>query len=724
VRLEHLTSDWSRLWKQARQHEGVMHGARALLALSLVLALGWQRDWSWQLMPVLLGVVASALTETDDHWLGRLRALALALLIFAFIAWVVWAAQPWPWLVAAALAGCAFVLSMLGALGERYRAIGFASVVFFIYSALSAKSSRQMAAQMTPYLFGGAAWYGLVSVVWAAAVSRPPVRHRLAQLYALLGEYLQLKARLLEPIRDVDSAQRRMALALYNGLVVDALGAAKDALFCRLPEGRTPPAWLREGLHQYLSAQDIHERTSSSHGHYETLAEAFFRSDALYRCQRVLDLQGEQCLKLSAAIARRQPPQHQGATSRAIGDMQGAIAHLQLATAPEGVPRGAPLRALQGLSANLTEQAAVLSRVLQTPADATERALVTDEASSLGEAWGRVRAQLRVQSGLFRHALRLSLALLLGFALMRATDDHHGFWIVLTITFVSQPHYAATLKRLSQRVGGTMMGLALGWALMRLFPNELAGNVLIAIGGAIFLGTRRTHYALATCAITTLLLMAFHQLGMTQGVILGRLVDTLAGGAIAGLAAWLVLPNWQARQWHGLAAATLRSQASYLDEVLRQYQSGKQDHLGYRITRRAMHKADAALSNSLAAMLKEPVRVRLDTEACGQFLVASHTLLNYLSALGAHRGEPGAKDLSEPTLETALALRDALQRLAKAIEASRGQPASAWRFELGELLAPGFEATPPQALQQLVRAQLGLAAGMMPQLVALVPRCR
>jgi YccS/YhfK family integral membrane protein len=724
VRLEHLTSDWSRLWKQARQHEGVMHGARALLALSLVLAVGWRRDWDWQLMPVLLGVVASALTETDDHWLGRLRAQALAMLCFAGIAWVVWAAQPWPWLLAAALAGCAFVLSMLGALGERYRAIGFASLVFFIYVALSAKSSRQVAGQMTPYLFGGAAWYGLVSVVWAGTVSRPPVRHRLAQLYALLGEYLQLKAKLLEPIRDVDSAQRRMALALYNGLVVNALGAAKDALFCRLPDGRTPPAWLREALHQYLSAQDIHERTSSSHGHYDTLAEAFFRSDALYRCQRVLALQGEQCLKLSAAIARRQAPQHQGATSRAIVDMQGAIAHLQLATAPEGGPQGAPLRALQGLSANLTEQAAVLSRVLQPPPEATERTLVNDEARSLGEAWGRVRAQLRVQSGLLRHALRLSLALLLGFALMHITDDQHGYWIVLTITFVSQPHYAATLKRLSQRVSGTMAGLALGWALMRLFPDDLAGSVLIAISGAIFLGTRRTHYAVATGAITTVLLMAFHQLGMTEGVIGGRLIDTLAGGAIAGLSAWLVLPTWQARQWPGLAASTLRAQANYLDEVLRQYQAGKQDHLAYRIARRGMHKADAALSNSLAAMLKEPARVRLDTEACGQFLVASHTLLNYLSALGAHRGEPGAKALSEPTLETALALRDALQRLAQAIEASRGQRAPAWHFELGELLAPGFADAPPQALQQLVRAQLGLAAGLMPQLVGLVPRCR
>jgi uncharacterized membrane protein YccC len=303
---------------------------------------------------------------------------------------------------------------------------------------------------------------------------------------------------------------------------------------------------------------------------------------------------------------------------------------------------------------------------------------------------------------------------------MQATGDPHGHWIVLTITFVSQPHYAATLKRLSQRLSGTMLGLALGWALTRLFPDDLAGSVLIAISGAIFLGTRRTHYGVATGAITTVLLLSFHQLGMTEGVILRRLVDTLAGGAIAGLAAWLVLPNWQARQWHGLAASTLRAQAHYLDEVLRQYQSGKQDHLAYRVARRAMHMADAALSNSLAAMLKEPARVRLDTQACGQFLVASHTLLNYLSALGAHRGEPGATALSEPTQETALALRDALQRLATAIEAARGQPAASWRFELGELLAPGFTTALRQPLQQLVRAQLGLAAGLMPQLVALV----
>ena len=164
VRLDHLTSDWNQLWKQARQHEGVMHGVRALLALSVVLAVGWQQGWSWQLMPVLLGVVASALTETDDNWQGRLRIQLLSQVIFLGIAALVWWAHASPWLVAAALALCAFAMTMVGALGERYRALAFASLVFFIYVALSLQSSRLTAGQLVPYLWGGAAWYGLVSV--------------------------------------------------------------------------------------------------------------------------------------------------------------------------------------------------------------------------------------------------------------------------------------------------------------------------------------------------------------------------------------------------------------------------------------------------------------------------------------------------------------------------------------------------------------------------------
>lgn len=67
--------------------------------------------------------------------------------------------------------------------------------------------------------------------------------------------YLQLKSRLLEPVRGIDLERRRLSLALHNGRVVEALNAVKDSLFIRL--GPSPaPAWLREALQIYFVAQD------------------------------------------------------------------------------------------------------------------------------------------------------------------------------------------------------------------------------------------------------------------------------------------------------------------------------------------------------------------------------------------------------------------------------------------------------------------------------------
>ncbi|TXJ00766.1 MAG: TIGR01666 family membrane protein [Aquabacterium sp.] len=720
-RLQQVDENWKDGWRTLLQHEGAMNGLRALLALACVLAVGWWAGRQDELMPVLLGVIASALTETDDNWRGRLRAQLMALGAFVMMAWAVWLTLPWPILLMTVLALSAFGLTMLGALSERYRAIAFGSLVLFIYVAMSARTSRLHALDVTPLMLAGAAWYGLVSVLWAALLPQPPVRHRLSQLYALLGEYLHLKAQLLEPVRDADRAQRRMALALHNGRVVESLGGTKEAIFSRLGK-RRPPPWLQTAMRQYLAAQDIHERASSSHEHYELLADAFFHSDALYRCQRVLALTGDQALKLSVAMAQRRSPEHHGATARAIEDMQAAIAHLS-----HGQAASRSLRALQALGDNLTALAQVFRTVLEPGQGEVDQSLLDTHPRTLGEAWRRLRAQLSLRSVLCRHALRLSVSLMVGCGVMWLTDDPHGFWILLTIVFVSQPQYAATLTKLTQRVMGTVIGLALAWALIRLFPGAVMQSALLVVAGAVFLGSRRTNYVVSTSAVTTLLLLSFHQMGMAQGVIPARLLDTVLGGAIAAVAAWRVWPNWQARQWPHLAAQALRTQARYLHDILLQYQTGKQDHLAYRLARRNAHKADAALSNALSAMLKEPVRVRLDTAVCGRFLTLSHTVLNYLSALGAHRSEVSLQACSEPVLAQADRLQAALGILADALEAREASPPAAASVLRHTDLSDADSEAGLAALsrtERLLHTQLTLALRLVPPLQAEVWRLK
>jgi len=723
-----VDTTWKLSWQRARNHEGVTRGARAFVALAAVLAYGWWADWQAELMPVLLGVIASALTETDDSWRGRLRAQCLALACFGLMAGAVWAAVSWPWVLMGVMALLAFGITMLGALSERYRAIAFGSLILFIYAGLAAHSSRAGAGDAIPRMLAGAAWYGVVSVLWHAVLPRAPVRYRLAKLYAMLGEYLRLKALLLEPVRDVDLERRRMALALHNGRVVDALNATKESLISRMGRG-TPPLWLQTAMHQYLAAQDVHERVSSSHEHYDLLAQSFFHSDVLYRCQRVLTLLGEQALKLSVAIEAQTVPQHWGVTARAIEDMQAAVAHLESQAQSAGAAslpaQSRALRSLQALADNLTALAGVFAGALALPAHTAEAAvdyaLFDREPRSLRDAWARLRSHWQLQSPWLRHSLRLSLSLMVGFALMQATADPHGYWILLTIVFVSQPQYAATQTRLMERAKGTAMGLALGWAVIQLFPGELVQAALLVLGGAVFFGARHTRYTLATAAVTTLLLLSFHQMGAASGVISARLLDTVVGCVIAAVASWLVLPSWQSRHWPRLAAQVLQTQALYLREILAQYQGGKCDHLAYRLARRNAHNADAALSNSYSAMLKEPLHVRGNAEVVGNFLCLSHTQLNYLSALGAQRGGAAAQPMDEATRVLAQSLLASLQQLA--LELERAQQSGRVRKThsapaVAQVLREWGTVPAAPSAHSLMAAQLQLVGKVFPQLQA------
>ncbi|MGC1172833.1 YccS family putative transporter [Polaromonas sp.] len=714
-----MMDEWRGVWRSALKREAFSRGMRVLLALASVVFGGWWLNQMQAVIPLLLGVIAGALAESDDSWRGQIRAQFTTLLCFAVMALMVQASLPYPGLLAVVLGLAAFGLTLLGALGERYRALAIATLILAIYTALAAAppsspSGQPMAQWPVAWLLAGAAWYGLVSVLWAAALPMLPVRQNMAGLYEVLGTYLRLKARLFEPVRGIDVEHRRLALALHNGRVVEALNLVKESLFIRTEPGRTP-AWLGEALQLYFVAQDVHERITSSHEHYDVLANAFFHSDVLYRCQRVVALLGQDCLMLAQAVEPQGGVLGGGATARALEDLAAAIRHVEV---QEARPAAGPLRALHALAANLEELHRVLGSALaplpdRLPADAS---LLDRSPRSARDAWQRVRAQWSLASPLMRHALRMSVALVAGYAVMLATNDSYGFWILLTIVFVCQPQYGATLTRLLQRIWGTVLGLVVGWALLRLFPDVLVQSAFTVAAGALFFVTRHTRYTLATAAVTSLVLLSFNQVGDGFGLIVPRLLDTLAGSLISGLAVWLVLPSWHSRRLHSMAAQAMRTQALYLSEIMVQYRAGKQDHLAYRLARRNAHNAEAALSSAMDAVFQEPVYVRRHAGAGTRFLVLSHTLLNYLSALGAHRKLQQEPDHDSAAARAAACLLDGLGMLAAALETGRALPVSATPEESALLDALSRPVDAAGAQHQLRSPLLLLALRLLPQL--------
>ncbi|HYQ49924.1 MAG TPA: FUSC family membrane protein, partial [Pseudomonas sp.] len=270
-----------RLWGQDK----FSYSIRVTIALTGSLALCWYQNEMALLIPLFLGIIASALAETDDSWQGRLSALAVTLVCFAIAALAVELLFPYPWIFAIALALAAFGLTMLGALGERYGAIASATLITAVYTMIGVD---QRGGQVTDFwhepllLVAGAAWYGLLSVLWQALFSNQPVQQSLARLFFELGRYLKLKANLFEPIRHHDLEARRLELAQQNGKVVAALNAAKEIILHRVGNSQ-PNSKVSRYLKLYFLAQDIHERVSASHYPYNALADAFFHSDVMFR---------------------------------------------------------------------------------------------------------------------------------------------------------------------------------------------------------------------------------------------------------------------------------------------------------------------------------------------------------------------------------------------------------------------------------------------------------
>ncbi|QOR40652.1 TIGR01666 family membrane protein [Billgrantia diversa] len=655
-----LTLSLRRLWTLDK----FAYSLRVFLAFSGALLLSWVLADISLVIPLFLGIIASALSETDDSWQGRLQALAVTLVCFVTAALVVRWLFPWPWLFALGLGVATFVLIMLGAVGQRYATIASGTLILSLYTMINIEHHGGVPQSgdwdQTLLILSGAAWYGAISVIWCALFSRQPVKQSMAQLYRELGRYLMLKATLFEPLRGIDIEARRVALAQQNGRVVTALNQAKEMIFRRL-EGQRGEGKLNRYLRIYFIAQEIHERASSTHYPYARLTEAFFHHDVLFRCQRLLDQQGLACKRLGKALLLDRPFEHDQ-SEQALADLRASIEHLRAMRNPAWRELIPSLNALADNLATLEERLAT-GHNPDASDDPGDAALFDRSPGSLRDAWERIRLNLTLASPTFRHAVRLPIALMAGYGLLHLTHPEQGFWILLTTLFVCRPNFAATRRFLTQRIAGTVLGLLVGWASITLFPTALLQTLIAVIAGVTFFATREKHYVIATAAITLLVLCSFNQVGDGFDLIWPRLFDTLLGALIAGAAVFFILPDWQGRRLHREASNAIVASHSYLEEILHQYASGKQDDLAYRLARRNAHNADAALSTLLANVLQEPEPYRKRVADDGfRFLVLSHTLLSYLSALGAHR-----KRLGEEAHDARLLIEG--QRIADYLEA-------------------------------------------------------
>jgi len=639
------------------------------------------------IVPALLGAIACALAETDDAWRGRLRGLVVTLLCFAAAAAGVKALIGQPIFFAVALPLGTFILVMLGAASGRYATIATATLILSVYTMIASDAAAAgTGSEGTLAILAGAAWYGLLSLIWSALAPQRAVRHSLARLFESLAVLIEAKAALFEPVHGLDRDALDVEFSKRNLRTVEALTDARTALIDRIGR-RQPRGRSAARLAMFFVAQDIHERISSSHYPYDELADALYHSDLMFRFGRLLRLQAIACRERADAIRRIAPLSSIALPRAALDDLREAMAYRRRSDLPDQAIDDA----LSALMDNMERLQAAIEDEGSLPQH-MDTSLQGNEPSSLKDAIARVRIRLNRRSMHFRHAVRLAAGMLGGYLLMLALHPTHGYWILLTTLFVCQPSYGSTRRRLVQRVVGTTAGLVAGWAMLHLIPGgDWRLPVLVATGAGFF-AFRFRRYALATAIITLFVLLCFDRVGAGYDAIGPRLLDTLLGALVAAGAIRFVLPDWRVRRLDDVVADALLAYGRYLERIAAQYRTGKADDLSYRIARRDAHAAQAAVAGNVTELLAEPGHPRERGERALRLLTALQAGLAHLSTLGAHRQALAADDAAAVE-ELARRITHSLDALAEHVRAGSpapllGTPAFLVGTSLGVTAAP------------------------------------
>jgi uncharacterized membrane protein YccC len=256
----------------------------------------------------------------------------------------------------------------------------------------------------------------------------------------------------------------------------------------------------------------------------------------------------------------------------------------------------------------------------------------------LAGAMANLRANLSLDSAIFRHALRMAACVAIAEAISRYTGSRRGYWLPMTVAIVLRPDFTGTFTRGVLRVGGTLAGLLVATGLVHfLMPAGAWPEIFLIVFFTFLLRCfGSANYGIFVMALTALIVFLVSLTGLAPGpIMIARGLNTMAGGAIALVAYWL-WPTWERTLTPDLLADMLDAYRQYLQAVRDAYLApGGEFAARLDRTRLAARLARSNAEASLARLRTEPGVSEDQVTRLTTTLVTTHRLVHALMSLEA-----------------------------------------------------------------------------------------
>lgn len=258
---------------------------------------------------------------------------------------------------------------------------------------------------------------------------------------------------------------------------------------------------------------------------------------------------------------------------------------------------------------------------------------------------------ISLSSTIFRHSLRLTVAIILGGIAGKFLPFQNVYWILMTIIIIMRPGYGLTKQRSIQRAIGTVTGGVIAFSILSLLPNHLLLSVLAIL--CMFLGFAfaQTNYTVSATFVTMYIVFIYGILTTDYlDVIQFRVIDTLTGAFIAYLANHFLWPSWEYIKAPQYLEKSIVANRDYLKEIFTYYTKKGEVTTSYRLARKNAFIEIGNLMASFQRMSQEPKSKQKNMLLLYKLTELNHSLLSSTASLGtytqSHKTTPSSKALT------------------------------------------------------------------------------
>ena len=621
----------------------IFSGTRIALAIvipSIILAyFGLLKEYF--LFP--LGTSFVGFTDQAGPFIRRRNALILSIFTFFLVAATASLLKDYTPLIYLEIIVFGIFFTMLGVYGQRLAAVGGLTLVVFSIFIDGHLSGDNLLKSLLIFI-AGCVWFLIVFLVVSKLQPYKLASQMIGENFLQLSDYLKIKAKFYLPNPNFDGLYKEV---IAKQIIIKNLQEdTREVVFKTRTIVNESTTTSRLLMLMFLNAIDLYDKLITSDQDYKKVHENFESSAVLKNIHSFLLKLADEITEIGIALQSGQKAKTSENIDRELNKVFDEYFNLRnRQMSAETLEDFMALRLILTRVNEVSDEVKTITKVFYQDLKNAKSLSTGLDFEKFVPKQEKLNSRVllnnfSLKSSHFRHAIRLTLALIIGYTVSRISSlgIGHSYWILITTIAIMRPAYSTTKHRNLLRLYGTVSGAIIAYFILIFVKNETALLAILLTSMILCFTLLKEKYSWAVFFMTIYVFIAFNFLnpGNINQIFKDRILDTAIAGTIAFLVAYFVLPVWEHTQNADLMKKTVKANIRYFQAAIDRIEKKEITDEFFRMKRKNAVISLANLSDNFQRMLSDPKNQRRRMETVHQFVTTSHLITAYTASLAQY----------------------------------------------------------------------------------------